>query len=131
MTADRAALVRLTWTLAAAEPARFAAHFHARLLALEPSLGLLLVGADPGARARALVEVLDVATRHLHRFAPAARDPRPHPADSAVGRALLHALERTLGPERWTAAARDARAEALAAILGALRAPAPAAPAAA
>ncbi len=129
MTADRAALVRLTWTLAAAEPAHFAAHFHARLLALEPSLGLLLVGADLAARARALVEVLDVATRHLHRFAPAARDPRP--ADSAVGRALLHALERTLGPERWTAAARDARAQALASIHGALRAPVPAVPAAA
>ncbi len=66
--------------------------------------------------------MLDVATRNLDRLpVPPARG--VHPVASAVGQALLHALEQTLGPEWWSRAARAAWADALAAIVGALRPP--------
>lgn len=123
MHPDRAALVRQTWTAVAAHPAALALHFHARLLALDPTLGLLFVDADLAARGRSLVRALDLATRHLERLAPAGYLPYSHPAGSAVGQALLDALAHVAGPQRWTAAAQAAWTEALAALVDGLRLP--------
>lgn len=123
MLPDRAALVRQTWKAAADQPATLAMHFHARLLALDPTLGLLFVDADLAARGRSLVRLLDLATRNLERLSPAGYLPYSHPTGSAVGQALLDALGQVVGAHRWTAATRAAWADALAAVVDALRLP--------
>lgn len=123
MLSDRAALVRQTWTAAASHPATLAMHFHARLLALDPTLGLLFVDADLAARGRSLVRLLDLATRNLERLSPAGYVPRSHPAGTVVGQAVLDALAQVVGPHRWTAAVEAAWTEALAAVMDGLRLP--------
>ena len=123
MLPDRAALVRQTWTTVAAQPAALAMHFHARLLALDPTLGLLFVDADLAARGGSLVRILDLATRNLERLSPTGYLPFSHPAGSAVGQALLDALAHVVGPHRWTPATHAAWTEALAAVMDGLRLP--------
>jgi hemoglobin-like flavoprotein len=122
MTPERAQLVKDSWEKVEPVGEVTAALFYGRLFELDPSLRHLFRG-DMGEQGRKLMQTLSVVVRGLDRLEELV------PAVEALGRrhgaygvqeahyetvrgALLWALERGLGPEQFTLAARDAWSEA-------------------